>query len=222
MVISICAATDLELAPLRQRLQHAPLASHRVQFFTTGVGMLQSCFHIQQHLLEVKPELIIQLGIAGCFDKAIPLGSTVIIEKEYLGTLGVLENSPEQAGWQDIFDLGLENPDLAPFKTKALINTYLSTWPWLEKLGLPAVSSVTVDEITTSPHRIQTLQSLYQPKVESMEGASLHYCALKYQLSFIQIRGISNYIGERNKAYWKIGPALQGATNSTLSFLAQL
>ena len=222
MDISICAATQLELAPIQQKLLDEPHSMHRLQFFTTGVGMLQSTFHIQQHLVEAKPSCIIQLGIAGSFDKHLSLGSTVIVEKEYLGSLGVMENSPQHEGWQDAFDLGLELPDKFPFTNKALLNTWLQHWSWLKDLGRPLVSSVTVDEITSSTQRAQLLQRHYQPVTESMEGGSLHYVSLKYQIPFIQIRGISNYVSERNKAHWKIGPALQGATDTTLAFLNRL
>ena len=40
--------------------------------------------------------------------------------------------------------------------------------------------------------------------VESMEGAALHYVCLKEKIPFLQIRSVSNYIGERNKKNWNM------------------
>jgi len=43
---------------------------------------------------------------------------------------------------------------------------------------------------------------VFDPVTESMEGAALHYVCLMENVPFVQIRGISNYIGERNKQKW--------------------
>ena len=222
MVISICAATKLELEPIKKRLLNEPLTSHEVHFFVTGVGMLQSCFHIQQHQINTKPELIILLGIAGSFNKDLTLGSAVIIEKEYLGSMGVQENNGNHKGWQDIFDLGLQDPDQSPFKAKALENPWINNWPWIKEAKIPLVRSITIDEISSSKKRISQLAQHYQPALESMEGASLHYCCLNYQTAFIQIRGISNFVGERDKSNWQIGPALKAVTETAVDFLRHL
>ena len=37
-----------------------------------------------------------------------------------------------------------------------------------------------------------------------MEGAALHYVCLMEKIPFIQLRSISNYIGERNKKKWNM------------------
>jgi futalosine hydrolase len=41
-------------------------------------------------------------------------------------------------------------------------------------------------------------------------------------IPFIQIRGISNYVGERNKQQWKIKEALYAATEACHLLLDQL
>jgi len=43
---------------------------------------------------------------------------------------------------------------------------------------------------------------VFDPVTESMEGAVLHYVCLMETVPFVQIRSISNYIGERNKKKW--------------------
>jgi futalosine hydrolase len=37
-----------------------------------------------------------------------------------------------------------------------------------------------------------------------MEGAGLHYVALMEKLPFLQIRSVSNFIGERDKTKWEM------------------
>ena len=223
MEISICAATGPELAPSKAMASILEASGHRLRFFTTGVGMLQSSFYIQQHIHQFRPELLLQIGIAGSFDPALSPGSVVLVEKEYLGSLGVEENTAGfQQHWKDIFDLGLQAPSEAPFIEKALVNPCLDRWPWIKQMRLQTGTGVTIDEISTSPARIQALKTLYRPTVESMEGAALHFNALMHQTAFLQIRGISNLIGERDKSKWKIGPALQAVTETVAVFLKQL
>jgi len=43
---------------------------------------------------------------------------------------------------------------------------------------------------------------VFDPVTESMEGAALHYVCISENVPFVQIRSISNYIGERNKQKW--------------------
>ena len=69
-----------------------------------------------------------------------------------------------------------------------------------------AVTGITVNTITTTT--TNTYQLMYNAITESMEGAALHYVCLQNNMPFLQIRGLSNYIGERNKTLWKIEESL--------------
>lgn len=215
MKIVVTSATPLEASPLREKIEKragAFPAFNQVLFHVSGVGMLQSGFSIQKMALDEKPDLILQIGIAGTFDRSIDPETCVLIGKEYLGSSGVLENGR----WRDLFDLNLADPSGFPFREKALPN------PWLPKLytdSLPVVNSVTVDEITTDPDRMGILPSKYNAATESMEGASLHFVGLQYNIPFLQMRGISNYVGERNKQQWKIKEALGAVCQQAFDFL---
>ena len=70
MKVVITSATEKETELLRQSLNpsyfNKELPFH-VDFHITGVGLLASCFSIAQLLFHEKPDLIIQVGIAGTF-----------------------------------------------------------------------------------------------------------------------------------------------------------
>ena len=76
---------------------------------------------------------------------------------------------------------------------------------------MPAVTALTVNEITTRTERIAQLKALYNPTIESMEGAVLHYVGNDLNIPYLQIRGLSNYIGERDKSKWRIKEAVEQA-----------
>lgn len=200
MNIYITSATPFETQPLKEMVERNAL--QHVHFHTSGVGLLQSSFSIQKLITAQSPGLLIQVGIAGTFDQQCPLGDVVLVKEELLGTCGVEENGK----WKDMFDLNLSDKDSFPFHDKSMKN------PWLQRynlLRLKEVRAISVDEITTGRQRAMQLIDKYHPFVESMEGASLHYCALQYDIPFFQVRGISNYVGERNKEGWKMRDAVE-------------
>jgi futalosine hydrolase len=54
-----------------------------------------------------------------------------------------------------------------------------------------------------------------------MEGAALHYCCIKLNQPFIQLRGISNMIGERDRSKWTMQEAIENM-NTELIRIIQL
>ncbi|NCW13547.1 MAG: hypothetical protein EBV82_10420 [Chitinophagia bacterium] len=62
----------------------------------------------------------------------------------------------------------------------------------------------------------------YKASLESMEGAALHYMGRDLNIPFIQIRAVSNYVGERNKAKWKMKEAIYNLNETLLQYLDEL
>ena len=162
-----------------------------------------------------QPDLIIQVGIAGTFDHRLKLGKVICVMEESLGDMGVEENGC----WKDIFDLNLEQKNEAPFKKGKLSNPFLKKYNLLD---LSEVDAVTVNEISTNKERIQQVIKKYHPSIESMEGAALHYVCREMEIPFIQIRSISNYIGDRNKNNWKLQEAITNLNKTILKYIDKL
>ena len=186
-----------------------------ISFHESGVGMLASTFSLTKVALYEKPDLIIQAGIAGSFDNNIELGSTFVVQEESLGNTGV----EEEGKWRDIFELKLEKSSYPPFEKRRLPNQWEKDYNLLK---LPIASSVTVNEISTNPARIKQLISKYNPLLESMEGAALHYVCRKCDIPFLQIRSVSNYVGVRDKSQWKIAEALKNLNETLVQYAERL
>ncbi|HCL06217.1 MAG TPA: futalosine hydrolase, partial [Chitinophagaceae bacterium] len=177
--------------------------------------MLASAVSLTRLVTEEKPDLVIQIGIAGTFDTKMPLAKVVLVKEEILGDMGVEEDGK----WKDLFDLKLEKSSYHPFEKRKLPNQWLTSYNLLK---LPELSSISVNEISTSPKRIELLSKKYSPDLESMEGAALHYVCREANIPFIQMRAISNYIGERNKANWKMKEALEALNDTFIKYLDKL
>jgi futalosine hydrolase len=55
-----------------------------------------------------------------------------------------------------------------------------------------------------------------------MEGAAFHYLCLHEQVPFIQIRAISNMVGERNKLNWKMKEAVYNLNDKLIAIVKSL
>lgn len=209
MQVLVCAATDAEIAPLIKALAKAKNDS--VEFLITGVGMMATTYSLVKQLSRQKPSLILQAGVAGTFERARPLAEVVAVRSESVGDLGVVEES----GFRSLFDLHLLNTNSAPWKQERLVNEF----SLLSTLNYRTVDGVTVNQISTSEEMIRYYSEELGVQTESMEGAALHYVALQEKIPFLQLRSLSNFVGERNKAAWKMAEAVANLNNAVQQVL---
>lgn len=187
----------------------------KIIFHQGGVGLLANAVSLTRLAFEEKPDLIVQVGIAGCFDSKLSLGKVVAVSEEILGDMGV----HEEGRWKDIFDLKLEKSSYPPYEKRRLPNHCIERYNLLK---LPEVTAVTVNEVTTNEERIQQLIKKYDPVLETMEGAALHFVCREMNIPFLQLRAVSNYIGERNKENWKMKEAIDNLNQTILKYVDKL
>lgn len=212
--VLVVAATALEITPFLNELRKGKFQQHQVDVLITGIGLTAATFSLTRQLAVKKPELVIQAGIGGCFDKSIPLGKVLAIKIEAIADQSVVE----QNKLKTLFDLKLVSQNRFPFKRGWLVNTNSI----LKKVALRKVIGISVNEITTSPQRIKFYREKFNPAIESMEGAALHYVCLSEKAPFIQLRSVSNYIGERNKKNWNMKEAITNLNKELTNLLDQL
>jgi len=213
MRILLAAATSFELRasldkmPVNPRIQVDPVI--------TGVGLVSATYQLQRAITLTSPDLVIQAGIAGCFDPAYALGSLVVVGEEAIGDLGVEENGI----FKDLFDLSLLKEDSLPYHEGRLINPDVEQY---NLLGWPFCKAISVNEVSTRRERIVQLTRKYDPLIESMEGAALHFVCLQEKIPFLQIRALSNYIGERDKSKWQMAASIQHLNEGLLQWMDAL
>ena len=213
MKVLVTAATPAELAGIESMIMAHP--NQDIHLAVTGVGITATTYHLMDKLQKQPFDLMIQIGIAGCFDHQHKLGNAIAIQSESIAEMGVVE----QDEYKDIFDLRLADADEPPYQGKLLVNPHADL---LSKTAIPKLSAVTVNQISTAETVFNRYKHTYHASIESMEGAAFHYVGLMKQIPFIQIRGISNYVGDRNKSNWKIKEAIQSSTEACWNLLQQL
>lgn len=193
--IGIVAATQMELAPILNR----NLPSN-IKTCITGIGTVSTAYNLLFFIQNEKPDFLIQAGIAGCFNQKVPLSSFYVIEKDCFADLGVIENNE----WVDMFDLGLIDKNSKPYENSWLINKTQTSIFKNENRTI----GITVNEITTAASKNNSWQNKYKATLESLEGAAFHYVCLMQVIPFLQVRTVSNYVGERDKKNWETEKAI--------------
>jgi len=209
MKIALLAATEMELETLRT----ATFPTHHdMSFHIHGVGMMQATYNLLR-ITQDKPDLIIQCGIAGSYKKDLLLGTTVVVYAESLGDTG----SEDHDQVLDLFDLGFSDKNELPFINGLLLNEEAKKYT-----ALSSVKSITVNLAAGSSDTILQRIEKYDPDIETMEGACLHYVCLREKIPFMQFRGISNMVEPRDRSKWKIKEALQSCQQEIIQFIHQL
>ncbi len=206
----LVAATQLELTHFDTEFNivaESPLVFDvwpDTQLLITGVGQYNAIFNLMQYINQFGPPRdIVNIGICGSFTEKSQPGTLVSVSVDVAASQ-IVEESEEWQTWQDA---GLP---------VSCGNTFRPELPnWAEKLSLPEVRGITIDFITDDKLSIEKRKAFFYADVESMEGAGIFFVATKYKLPAIQIRCVSNFVGERNKSNWKLNESI-GRLNSFL------
>ena len=208
--ILVIGATAKEINPFIEFTRTGSV--NNVDILISGIGLTASTYHLTKQLNVKKYGLVIQAGVAGSFDLNIPLGSVVAVKQDAIADQSVVELERLKT----LFDLKLVPQDQYPYKKGWLINPHKDI---LKKSKLKIVKGISVNQISTSKQMIKFYRDVFDPVTESMEGAALHYVCLMTNVPFIQLRSISNYIGERNKKKWDMMESINNLNNSLVRII---
>jgi futalosine hydrolase len=199
MAVLIVAATELEIAPF------LPMAGSEIECLVHGIGSGSTSYHLTHRLCKSSFDMVLQTGIAGSYTNGPMLGESVIVAHDRYADLGIEENGC----YIPLEKMGFASFNKHPFNNGQLIN------PWIEKMNevdVRLVSGATVNLVHDDVNRTQKLVDQFNPEIETMEGAAFHQVCMMENVPFLQIRGISNVVGVRDKTEWIVHQAIQSAT----------
>ena len=216
MYILLTAATSFEIDPTLALLEKSEFNfnNHEIEVLITGIGQAAATYILTYNLQNKRPDLVIQAGIAGTFTNELLLGQTVFVKQDAFGDLGM----EEKEIFTSVFDAGFANKNNLPFTDGWLINEH----PLLDNASLQIVKAVTVNKVSDSLVQKQQLINCFAPQIETMEGAALHYVCLQENVPFVQIRSISNEVGERDKSKWKMKEAIENLNNELQKLMNEI
>ena len=219
MSVLVLAATPLETTLLHSLPPHARLLH-------TGIGATNTA-HALTHALvaDQKPRLVIQTGIAGAYvPGGLAVGDVALATDETYGDVGVI--TPD--GWLSAQDIGLPLAPATPAHPARFNHFPLDAALVLRAAGAcgPLVARcgpfLTLAQVTGVRSLGDALFDRFGALCESMEGAAAaHVCAL-YDVPFLELRGISNLVEDRDRSKWRIQEAAEAAQRAVLRLLEHL
>lgn len=225
----------------------APDNGRRVALAVSGIDKVNAA-HLLTCLLQAMdplPRLVLQCGIAGALPQVggfVPaeVGDVVLATREAYSDTGA--SSP--AGWLSARDLGwpialvdgIESGGVFPVDGR-LVTAALevvaaaaarrdeSAFAAIRPEQQPRVFAgpcITASQVTGVTAEAEELARRWEALAESMEGAAAaHVCAL-YAVPFLEVRGISNIVGDRDRARWQVRRAVAAASWATRAIVDSL
>ena len=176
---------------------------------TTGIGIPNTIFELQNFCQQHFPDLIINYGICGSFNKGCPKGAVFRIDSDQFADLGFYENQQIVTG----FEKGFQNKNEFPFQEGKLLNNKSYNYQG------PKASAITINTVNRSAKHLQMLRRKYNADLISMEGAAFFFTCQKLGIPNLQIRAVSNYVHEKDHKDWLIEEALHNLTIQLENFI---
>jgi futalosine hydrolase len=179
MILVVCALPE-ELRFVSER--------SNVEIFACGIGPVEAASGTARRLALGHYEAAINAGIGGAFRGSAKVGDAVLISDETYADFG-LEGEGELSlpGGATLVERERADP--------ALLARCLT-------LRIPLGRGLTVAQVTATDATAARLSARYRSDVESMEGFSVLRAAAVARIPALEVRGISNYVGDRSRGEW--------------------
>ena len=179
MKVLIVAATELEV--VSENIRNFPV-------LITGVGMVNTAINLTKELIKSDYDLVINMGIAGSFSDDVKIGDVV----------EVVEDTFSEIGFED----GDKFSEFTDFRIK-------TSYSVKSKTNLRKAKGVTINTVHGKEDSITEIVNRINSDIETMEGASVFKVCEELDVSYMQIRAISNNVEIRNKDNWDIDLAIR-------------
>jgi futalosine hydrolase len=240
----LLCATAGEAGALGDAADSLAAVPHRLVL--TGIGPVNTAHALTRAVEGARPAAVLQFGIGGSYVPAgLAVGSLAVASEEIYGDLGVLT----PAGWQPADLIGIPvvpgaGPGEEPRYNRFPLDAGLVRRALALLQGPPGMGAADADagagergpgpvEVRAGPFLTLSQvtgvravgDELYRRSgalCESMEGAAAaHVCAL-YRLPFLEVRGISNLVEDRDRERWRIALAVRLAQEAVRRLAAGL
>ncbi len=216
--ILIAAATKHEVQPLLDRFdiavsQNGNLfksnsVNYDLSILITGVGMVNTAFMMGKYA-DNTFDHIINVGICGAFDRNLQIGEVVNISGDSLSEMGA-ENDLDFIKYDEL-KLG---------GTNSYLNHSKINYPPLT--DLKTVKGITVNKVHGNAENIKKAIAMFDPSVESMEGAAFLRSCEGLRSDYLQLRAVSNYVEKRDKSKWNIPLAINNINEFVIKMISNI
>lgn len=228
--VALVTAVELELEPLSRELdrpEHVRVAGKPgfrarvggvpILALAGGMGKTNAAHAVTALIESEEVSAVLVFGVAGAYvGSGLSIGQLAVATSEVYGDEGAA--APE--GWLSTEELGIplvERGGVSRFNRFPLDEGLVSSA--VDQLGgqgmiVGSGPFVTVSCCSGTSARGAELRRRFAAVCESMEGAaSAHVCSL-YDLPFLEVRGVSNFVEDRDLSRWQLRTAAESAARA--------
>lgn len=193
------------------------LAGTSVVLAAAGIGKANMAAAIASISVTHRPAAVLLVGIGGAYPgtaarDALDIGSVAVAVSEFDLDLGVGEG----ADWRGLETLGFPAVATDP-PTYNLVPCHpAASRAVADAVGCPLLPFATSDSVTADATAAARIAATTGAAVESMEGAAAAQVCLGLGLPFVEVRGVSNAVGVRDKSAWRVPQAIEAASAAAL------
>lgn len=212
--VLICAATPLELRGWMFDEQDVArpcsvldvgLSHVDISLMAMGVGVASTVMRLTQHAARF--DLVLNVGLAGAYGQKLAVGQVVRVAHDVFADYGI----DQRGTFVPLHRSGIAAHAPQPMDCACV-----------EGMHLPVVRAITLGTCSGSKALIERNISLWNPDIETMEGAAVPFVCQQLGVQFVCLRAISNRVEPRNVEAWNIDLALSNLYRETVSLLADL
>ncbi|MBW3630779.1 MAG: futalosine hydrolase [Gemmatimonadetes bacterium] len=222
-MLALICSVDLEAQPVEAAIQHArpravgrrravegSLSGAPVLLVVGGMGKTNAAQALTALLEAEAVGGVVGFGVGGAYHTSgLRTGEIALATREIYGDEGVA--APQ--AWLSTRDIGiplLQPPDGPVFNELDLDPDLVArAAERLAQAGLAPIAGpfVTVSTCSGTLARGGELEARFGAVCESMEGAAYAHVSALYQIPFLEVRGISNLVEDRDLSRWKLREA---------------
>ncbi len=203
------------------------IAGKELLIVFSGLGKINAAAAAAAILTRFPVSRLWMMGSAGAYSRSeLRLNDVVLASEEILGDEGVATLT----SWQslDVIGIPLAAGDEAPIFNRVPVDQVelerarllLNDWQAISSAPQVHVGPfVTVSAVSGSLARARLLGDRFGALCENMEGAAVAQVCFRYRVPFLEVRGLSNWAGDRNKKRWHLAKAVDNCQRALLYLL---
>ncbi len=160
-----------------------------------GVGKIEATLALTRRLSAGLPEVVVGFGVSGVFEgQGLEVGDVCVVTEESLADEGLVTTE----GFEDLVQLKL-----------ASTVRWNADPEWTARVAaalgdVPRVRGTTVSTISGTDALAHAYRDRVDAALESMEGAAVARVCQAFGVPWVQVRAISNRVGDRERGGWDL------------------
>lgn len=211
------------------------LSDTNVILMNTGIGKVNAAHSATALLENLRIRYVVNIGVGGAYPEAgLNIGDIAIAAKEIYGDEGVITSK----GWRDTKEIGIPFVRAGKKKyfnefpmdmelTKKTVRSLIAPHPEPHGSGhqasritqIKSGNFVTVSTTTGTHKKASELERRFNAICENMEGAAIAHVCTIYGIHMLEVRGISNIAGIRDKRKWDLKLASGNCQKAVLKII---